>query len=54
LLYLQIPNKLNGQLYLPTVIKFRSLQDDLVSNERWRTVSANKSAPTFPFADCTH
>lgn len=37
LLYLQIPNKLNGQLYLPTVIKFRSLQDDLVSNERWRT-----------------
>ncbi|MCP4236008.1 MAG: Tn3 family transposase, partial [Aestuariibacter sp.] len=36
LLYLQIPNKLNGQLYLPTVIKFRSLQDDLVSNERWK------------------
>ena len=36
LLYLQIPSKLNGQLYLPTVIKFRSLQDDLVSNERWK------------------
>lgn len=36
LLYLQIPNKLNGQLYLPTVIKFRSLQDDLVNNERWK------------------
>lgn len=31
LLYLQIPNKLKGQLHLPTVIKFRSLQDDLVS-----------------------
>tara|TARA_B100001778_G_scaffold234703_1_gene195622 strand:+ start:204 stop:923 length:720 start_codon:yes stop_codon:yes gene_type:complete len=37
LLYLQIPNKLNGQLYLPTVIKFRSLQDDLVNNERWKS-----------------
>ncbi len=36
LLYLQIPSKLNGHLYLPTVIKFRSLQDDLVSNERWK------------------
>ncbi len=36
LLYLQIPNKLNGQLHLPTVIKFRSLQDDLISNERWK------------------
>jgi len=28
LLYLQIPNKLNGQLYFPTVIKFRSLQQE--------------------------
>jgi len=37
LLYLQIPNKLNGQLYLPTVVKFRSLQEDLVNNERWKT-----------------
>lgn len=36
LLYLQIPSKLNGQLYLPNVIKYRSLQDDLVSNERWK------------------
>ncbi|MEL0587551.1 MAG: Tn3 family transposase [Candidatus Thiodiazotropha sp. (ex. Lucinoma kazani)] len=36
LLYLQISNKLKGQLHLPAAIKFRSLQDDLVSNERWK------------------
>ena len=37
LLYLQIPGKLNGQLYLPNVIKLRSLEDDLVSDSRWKT-----------------
>ncbi len=36
LLYLQIPGKLNGQLYLPNVIKHRSLEDDLVSDSRWK------------------
>jgi TnpA family transposase len=36
LLYLQIPGKLNGQLYLPNVVKLRSLEDDLVSDSRWK------------------
>ena len=36
LLYLQIPNKLTGQLHVPNVIKYRSLQDDLVNNHRWK------------------
>ncbi|MDF1655953.1 MAG: Tn3 family transposase, partial [Coxiellaceae bacterium] len=35
-LYLQIPSRLNGQLTLPNVTKYRSLDDDLVSHERWR------------------
>ena len=34
-LYLQIPSRLNGQLTLPNVIKYRSLDADLVSCERW-------------------
>jgi len=37
LLYLQIPNRLNGQLYLPAIIKYRSLEDDLVSKIRWKS-----------------
>jgi len=36
LLYLQIPNKLNGQLHVPNAIKYRSLQDDLVNDQRWK------------------
>ncbi len=36
LLYLQIPSKLNGQLYITNVIKLRSLEDDLVSDSRWK------------------
>jgi TnpA family transposase len=35
-LYLQIPSRLNGQLTLPNVTKYRSLDADLVSHERWR------------------
>ncbi|MFK7731190.1 MAG: Tn3 family transposase [Pseudomonadales bacterium] len=37
LLYLQIPNKLKGQLHLPGIIKYRALNDDLVGNTRWKT-----------------
>jgi len=35
-LYLQIPSRLNGQLILTNVTKYRSLDADLVSSERWR------------------
>lgn len=35
-LYLQIPSRLNGQLTLPNVTKYRSLDADLISHERWR------------------
>lgn len=35
-LYLLIPSRLNGQLTLPEVIKYRTLDADLVSRERWR------------------
>ena len=35
-LYLQIPDRLNGQLTLPNVIKYRALDADLVGRERWR------------------
>ncbi len=34
-LYLQIPNRLNGQLTLPNVFKYRALEADLVNRERW-------------------
>lgn len=34
-LYLQIPWRLNGQLTLPNITKYRSLDADLVSHERW-------------------
>ena len=36
-LYLQIPNRLNGQLTLPEVIRYRALEDDLVKPEIWKT-----------------
>lgn len=35
-LYLQIPSRLNGQLTLPNVTKYRSLDADLVNHVRWR------------------
>ena len=35
-LYLQIPDRLNGQLTLPNVVKDRALEADLVSRARWR------------------
>ncbi|OZS41228.1 hypothetical protein ASV53_24985, partial [Photobacterium sanguinicancri] len=35
-LYLQIPNRLNGQLTLPEVIRYRALEDDLVKPEIWK------------------
>ncbi len=34
-LYLQIPDRLKGQLHIPLVTKYRALQDDLVSDQRW-------------------
>ncbi len=34
-LYLQIPSRLNGQLTLPNITKYRSLDADLISRERW-------------------
>lgn len=36
LLYLQVPDKLKGQLHIPNVTKYRALQDDLVSDKRWK------------------
>jgi TnpA family transposase len=35
-LYLQIPNRLNGQLLLPEVIKYRALEADLVKPQTWK------------------
>ncbi len=35
-LYLQIPNRLNGQLVIPEIVKYRALEADLVSRERWQ------------------
>jgi TnpA family transposase len=35
-LYQQIPRRLNGQLTLPDVAKYRSLEDDLVEKSRWQ------------------
>eukprot|EP01086_Lenisia_limosa_P011649 TRINITY_DN379_c0_g1_i10.p1 TRINITY_DN379_c0_g1~~TRINITY_DN379_c0_g1_i10.p1 ORF type:complete len:1007 (-),score=93.96 TRINITY_DN379_c0_g1_i10:801-3821(-) len=35
-LYLQIPNRLNGQLMLPEVIRYRALEDDLVKPQTWK------------------
>jgi hypothetical protein len=34
-LYLQVPNRLNGQLTLPEVTKYRPLEDDLQDQESW-------------------
>lgn len=35
LLYTLIQHHLDGQLYIPTSIKYRALQDDLVNNAQW-------------------
>lgn len=35
-LYLQVPDRLNGQLLLPDIIKYRALDADLVSTQRWK------------------
>lgn len=48
LLYLQIPNKLKGQLHLPGIIRYRALQDDLVSNARWKTKKKLLSQSMLP------
>ena len=40
-LYLQMPSRLNGKLTLPDVAKYRALEADLISAERWKH---NKSA----------
>ena len=36
LLYLMVQSKLDGQLYIPNAIKYRALQDDLISDEVWK------------------
>jgi len=35
-LYLQIPDRLQGQLLMPDVIKYRALDADLVQSRRWK------------------
>lgn len=35
-LYLQIPSRLNGQLTLPNITKYRSLDADLINHKHWR------------------
>ena len=35
-LYLQIPDRLQGQLLMPDVIKYRALDADLVKSQRWK------------------
>jgi Tn3 transposase DDE domain/Domain of unknown function (DUF4158) len=35
-LYQQIPGRLNGQLTLPEVVKYRALDADLIGQERWQ------------------
>ena len=35
-LYLRIPNRLDGQLSVPEVVKYRSLEDDLQDQKSWR------------------
>ncbi len=36
LLYLATHSRLDGQLYIPTSIKYRALRDDLISDEQWQ------------------
>lgn len=35
-LYLQVPDRLHGQLLMPDVIKYRALDADLVNTQRWK------------------
>jgi hypothetical protein len=35
-LYLQVPDRLHGQLLLPDIVKYRALEADLVSTQRWK------------------
>lgn len=35
-LYLQVPDRLQGQLLMPDVIKYRALETDLVKTQRWK------------------
>lgn len=35
-LYLQVPDRLQGQLLMPDVIKYRALDADLVKSQRWK------------------
>ncbi len=35
-LYLQVPDRLHGQLLMPDVIKYRALEADLVETQRWK------------------
>ncbi len=60
-LYLQIPNRLNGQLILPNIPKYRALDADLVSRKRWqeekdtllkRTQLPKLTADPNTFIDC--
>jgi len=40
-LYLQIPDRLHGQLLMPDVIKYRDLDEDLVKIQRWKQEKQN-------------
>ena len=40
-LYLQIPDRLQGQLLMPDIVKYRSLDADLVKKKRWKQDKAS-------------
>ena len=40
-LYLQIPDRLQGQLLMPEVIKYRALDADLLKTQRWKQEKQN-------------
>lgn len=46
-LYQQIPDRLNGQLTLPDITKYRALDADLIDGEHWR--KQIYAASTEPF-----
>ncbi len=47
-LYQQIPDRLNGQLTLPDITKYRALDADLIDGEHWRKKQIY-AASTEPF-----
>ncbi len=47
-LYQQIPDRLNGQLTLPDITKYRALDADLIDGEHWREKQIY-AASTEPF-----